>query len=143
MRRPLTRTGRLSARSGPQCIATAHGPVIAEASTQIEAAASVIEQHSDATMIVPRLTSGRGLYAAQDLARAHPRVTGLWYGVADLLVDFDDEPPMPYYYDAGESRLAAPAWTRSRLLTITRAAGIALWGQLDLSFVSAPPEEAR
>ncbi len=112
----------------------------AESAPQIERAGALLDRQGGTAGLVPRLTSGRGLHAASELAAAHRRVAGLWYAVADLLVDFDDEPPMPYYYDSGESRLAAPAWTRSRLLTIARAAGIALWGQLDLSFAGAPPD---
>ena len=110
----------------------------AESPAEVEQLAVILDQHGVSTPLVARLTTGRGLHAAPDLA-AHPRIGGLWYAPADLLVDFDDEPPMLYIYDSGEGRLAAPGWTRSRLLTVARATGKALWGQLDLSFADAAP----
>lgn len=112
----------------------------AESAAQLGQAGALLDRFDATARLVPRMTSGTGVYVGRELAASHRRVTGLWYAVADLLIDFDDEPSMPYYFDAGESRLAAPAWTRSRLLTIARAAGINLWGQLDLGFADAPPE---
>lgn len=110
----------------------------AESPAQVERLVGILDRSGVTTSLVARLTTGRGLHAAPALA-AHPRVSGLWYAPADLLVDFDDEPSMLYIYDSSESRLAAPGWTRSRLLTIARATGKALWGQLDLSFANAAP----
>ena len=115
----------------------------AESAEQLRQAGDLLDRSGATAGLVARMTGGRGLHAAPELAGAHRRVAGLWYAVADLLVDFDDDPPMPYYFDAGESRLAAPGWTRSMLLTVARAAGIALWGQLDLSVADAPPVGER
>ena len=115
----------------------------AESAVQLKQAGDLLDRSGATAVLVARMTGGRGLYAARDLAGAHRRVAGLWYAAADLLVDFDDDPPMAYYFDAGESRLAAPGWTRSMLLTVARAAGIALWGQFDLSFAEPAPAGAR
>jgi citrate lyase beta subunit len=112
----------------------------AESAAQLRRAGDLLDGQGANVRLIARLTSGRGLSVAREITTAHPRVTGLWYAPADLLVDFDDEPAMLYVYDSGESRLAAPAWTRSLLLTVARAAGISLWGQLDLSFADAPSD---
>lgn len=112
----------------------------AESAAQLRRAGELLDGTGTAAALVGRLTTGHGLHTARDLAAAHPRVAGLWYAPADLVVDFDDEPSMLYLYDSGESRLAAPAWTRSMLLTVARAFGIDLWGQLDLSFAGPPPD---
>ncbi len=90
------------------------------------------------TRLVPRLSSGGGLHRCEELIAASDRVTAIWYAPADLLIDFEDEPADLYLYDSEQPRLAAPGWTRSRCLTIARARGVELWGQLDLTFAYEP-----
>ena len=108
---------------------------------QVQAAASVLMDARTEVRLVLELNSGAALRDAAALAAAHPAVSALWYAMADLVVDLgEDDPAGLYYYDAPEPRLGAPAWTRSRLLTVARAAGVGLWGQLDLTFATPLPE---
>jgi citrate lyase subunit beta/citryl-CoA lyase len=56
--------------------------------------------------------SARGLEAAYDLARAHPRVAGIGLGEADLRADL------------GVTAEAGLAWARSRIVSAAAAAGL-------------------
>ncbi len=117
-----------------------------ESPEQVATAAQMLDASANReTRLVPRLTSGGGLHRCEELIAASERVTAIWYAPADLLVDFEDEPADLYLYDSEHPRLASPGWTRSRCLTIARARGVELWGQLDLSFAydPAPADLAR
>jgi citrate lyase subunit beta/citryl-CoA lyase len=58
------------------------------------------------------IESARGLEAAYDLARAHPRVAGIGLGEADLRADL------------GVTAEAGLAWARSRIVSAAAAAGL-------------------
>jgi hypothetical protein len=113
-----------------------------ESAAQVHAARQALERlgargaGGAAPALVARLTTGAGLQAAEAIAAAG--VEALWYAPADLVDDFDPQPPDLYFYDADAPRLAESSWVRSRCLTIARAYGVALWGQLDVTYADAP-----
>src|SRR5262249_31818137 len=93
-----------------------------ESPGQVAEASALLSQCEDARGILPgtlevvaALETAPGNYAAYDICRASPRVSGLTLGRADLIMDLRPEP-------SGELHLMP--YLMQRLITVAHAAGV-------------------